>query len=1059
MIIAILRISWAKYLCLVVVVVAFAAQVDSQPGRHVRYRTNSGLSDNTIFDVNLGKEDMVWLSTNFGLNRFDGIEFNFYSKEQNELNSNFIQKSYEDTNGNIWILTQYHKTNNKSNFLNVLDPEADTIGSVQSYLGQSEMFADSAIHLITQARNSNDIWIVLNNGEVWKYGTSLDRIYKHNTPVNTFVALQSDKRNCFIVNDQFICFTSKWEIESNIKINKEIHDAFEVDGDIYVVHYTFSENIRIAINGFEANKINGLEIFKLENQKIDKVKTIDRSGVRIAQSRNLLFLLTQKTIHELNIETFEEGELIWESDQEIILDFEQLDETFYVIGTNDGVVLQNTEKKKFYTDLLGSSMRQIYSLPNGKHIYFTYSGQEDLELVPFQEALRKEEDIVVLGMSAFRSNDGCYWLGRHSSSARKICPGSNYLYDYPFKGRTGLDAHLMYQDKQSEQIWIGTTAGLSLVNETEKNHSIYTNTNGFDKIKSTFVNYFYENDRGLWVCTYDGIFLVDPEKGVVDEFSASTGHIPFNNVFHIHEDENGLFWLATKGGGLVEWKPFTKEYRTYNTSKGLSHNVIYAIYEDESGDFWMPSNYGVNRFDRETREVLNVYLKEDGLPEDEFNFLSHHQAADGTIYFGGINGVVSFNPKDFAYKRKDANIRIDQINVVSSDGELIDKTKDFRASKQITLSPQERSFVLDFHLQEINITPPRMYGYRFKGVEKSWNYTKEGYVRISSVPYGVSELELKGMSASGQWSDKVALVVVMAQQPFYTELWFLLSMLLLVFMIGFLYYRWKIKKVQRDKEKLELEVQNRTATIHKQKVQLEEQNSALASLNATKDRFFTIIAHDLRKPILAFRGIASKIDYLVSKEQFSRLKKLSNSIEESSYSLTNLLDNLLNWAQSQEGSLPYEPTSVDIQQIVDELIVVYDQLARNKGIGLETAVIPNSKVHADPRAVATVIRNLLDNAIKFSEPGDRIILETIKADEEVEILVEDTGVGIEAERLAGIFEFNNDKTTVDTSGERGPGLGLVLVKDLVKMNEGTVTIVSKVEEGTTVRVKLPKNKD
>lgn len=1029
----------------------------------MRYRTNSGLSDNTIFDVNVASNDLVWLSTNFGLNRFDGIEFEFYSKEQNELRSNFIQKSFEDYAGNIWLSTQYKKTNNKRHFLNVLNPEADAIYSVEDYLSETNMaMADSTIDLITQGTKGKDIWIVKNNGEIWKYDTQLKKIYDQVENIESFVVLQNENQNCLIINNNLLYFDKAWSIQKALALPNNIYDAFEKNGNIYLVDYTFSEKRGKSFSSFELNKILGIKVYK-----VDQVGTITTlhdepvKGGKITESRNQLFWCTGKEIYYFNIDSFEKGALIWSSNRDIVLDFEQLDETFFVIGTNDGVVLQNIEEKKFKSVLKGNSTRQIFPLDNGKHIFFSYGADEDPELGNLKEALDNQEDLIVTGLSAYKAKDACYWFGRHNSNVKRICPedGAGTSFLYPFEGNTGLDAHLIYQDRKSTRTWIGTNAGLSIIDEQKNTHSIYQKANGFDKIKTTFVNAFYENEKGLWVCTYDGIFLIDVEKGVQDYFSASTGHIPFSNVFHIHEDEKGVFWLATKGGGLVEWKPFTKEYRTYNTSKGLSNNVVYAVYEDEIGDFWLPSNYGINRFDKETKEVLNVYLKEDGLPEDEFNFLSHSQSKDGELYFGGINGVVSFYPRDFAFKRKNAAIRIDQINVVSSDGELIDKTKEYKENNQVYLKSDERSFVLDFHLQEINISQPRMYGYRFKGIEKSWNYTKEGYVRISSVPYGESELELKGMSASGQWSDKVALVLVVAQQPIYTKLWFILSMFLLVFLIGFLYYRWKIYWVEKDKERLEEEVMRRTAMVHDQKVQLERQNKALESLNSTKDRFFTIIAHDLRKPILAFRGIASKIDYLVSKEQFSRLKKLNASIEESSYSLTNLLDNLLNWAQSQEGSMPYEPANVDVQQIVDELIVIYHQLANNKGINLETAIDPACIVFADPRAVASIIRNLLDNAIKFTEPKGNISLTSTNKQDGVYIVVEDNGVGIEKSRIPTLFDFDHEKTTVDTSGERGPGLGLVLVKDLVLMNEGSVEIKPKLDGGTIVRIKLPAKKD
>ena len=229
----------------------------------------------------------------------------------------------------------------------------------------------------------------------------------------------------------------------------------------------------------------------------------------------------------------------------------------------------------------------------------------------------------------------------------------------------------------------------------------------------------------------------------------------------------------------------------------------------------------------------------------------------------------------------------------------------------------------------------------------------------------------------------------------------------------------------------------------------------LEALNASKDHLFAIISHDLRKPALAFRGISEKVNFLIQQKEFNTLEKFGHSLENSAVALNTLLNNLLNWALKEKNILPYNPIPLDIQQITQDIYEVFIPLAQNKGIDL-TIKVPK-KIHAftDPNAFHSIVGNLLDNAIKYTPSGGKIEISAIQLHEKILLKVTDTGIGIDPIKLKTIFELQQNKSTKGTKGEKGSGLGLNLVRDLVLLNKGEITVNIEKQGGTTFNILLP----
>lgn len=240
--------------------------------------------------------------------------------------------------------------------------------------------------------------------------------------------------------------------------------------------------------------------------------------------------------------------------------------------------------------------------------------------------------------------------------------------------------------------------------------------------------------------------------------------------------------------------------------------------------------------------------------------------------------------------------------------------------------------------------------------------------------------------------------------------------------------------------------------------EIRQKERELQSLNETKDRLFAILSHDLRRSALAFRGISKKVNRLISKQEFEKLNKFGTHIEREAFSLNSLLDNLLNWVLQQQEILSYDAKAWNVKEVIDGIYESFQSIAENKGVTLAMNIDASCAILSDLNGFKSIIRNLVDNAIKYTFVGGIVEITAIKKGAQVLIKVADTGMGIELDHIDTIFDLKKNKSRQGTEGEMGTGLGLSLVRDLVRQNKGTITVSSQRNEGTTFEVLLPAGK-
>jgi len=235
-------------------------------------------------------------------------------------------------------------------------------------------------------------------------------------------------------------------------------------------------------------------------------------------------------------------------------------------------------------------------------------------------------------------------------------------------------------------------------------------------------------------------------------------------------------------------------------------------------------------------------------------------------------------------------------------------------------------------------------------------------------------------------------------------------------------------------------------------------NRKLTKANADKDKFFSIVAHDLKAPFMPLLGMSQLLVEMVDMTSTSHIKEMAESLNRSAHKVYNLLDNLLQWSRIQMGRMPYQPTALNLFQLTDKVVELLQEVAVTKNIAIRNTIIETVYIQADRNMLAMIIRNLVSNALKFTPTAGQITISANPADIQegfIKIAVTDTGIGISDEDKAKLFRLDVQHSTLGTAEETGTGLGLIMCQEMVKLHEGTIGIETVLGQGSTFWFTMP----
>lgn len=267
----------------------------------------------------------------------------------------------------------------------------------------------------------------------------------------------------------------------------------------------------------------------------------------------------------------------------------------------------------------------------------------------------------------------------------------------------------------------------------------------------------------------------------------------------------------------------------------------------------------------------------------------------------------------------------------------------------------------------------------------------------------------------------------------------------------YLSYRIKEHKKMRDKALQEVE---RRKVIEAELQQSEQQ---LRELNATKDKFFSIIAHDLKNPIGAFKNVLELLSESYDDLSKEELIEFIEPLKDSAKQLFNLLENLLLWSRTQTGRIAKNPEKFNLYELIKQNINLLKLQAENKNITLTYEGSDQIEVFADMNMITTVVRNLINNAIKFTPNGGRITITTTRQNDFAIVCIADTGIGMSLEDQQKLFRLDSHFTSLGTNNEKGTGLGLIICKEFVEANGGKIWTESKEGKGSKFYFSIPLN--
>ncbi|MBK7939878.1 MAG: hypothetical protein IPJ82_23585 [Lewinellaceae bacterium] len=603
------------------------------------------------------------------------------------------------------------------------------------------------------------------------------------------------------------------------------------------------------------------------------------------------------------------------------------------------------------------------------------------------------------------------------------------------------------------KLWMVTRDG-RLLNLDPASGAItpYRNKNGSRLLEDSRPSFIMAaRDGTIWVgTTVAGLIRVDVEKAESQSFIADPGNpsgFNGNHITCIHEDEKGLLWVGTMEGGLHIFDPRKgKVVAVYSRENGLRNNSTVGILPDEKGNYWLSTFSGLSYFDTKLKTFRN-YTTADGLSHNEFNRFSYFFDRDyGRFYFGGMNGVNTFDQRDLNLETNDAPLLVSEMSVTGLNDSLTVRYEGILDGSVITVVPGSRFLRLRLALGSYHHSGGNQFSYKIDGLDKDWNYLGSNReLRIDRLPPGAYTLHLRGADNRGNWSSREIALHLVVQEFWYKRWWAYLLYTGIVAAAGFYFYRFQLARRIAEKE------------THR-----------LQELDVFKSRFFTNISHEFRTPLTVILGMVESLKKYFASGAKADHDQAAEMVRRNSRQLLNLVNQLLELSRLESGKLKLNLANGDFTAFLRYQLESFHSYAQTRRIRLHfQSEVSELDMAFDQEKIQTILVNLISNALKFTPEGGQIDLrfamdnlplegnENTRRPASVYIQIADTGAGIPEDKLGRIFDrfYQVDDST--TRKSEGTGIGLALVQELVKLMNGTISVESRPGAGTTFHITLP----
>ena len=1010
------------------------------------YRVEDGLSQNTIWCSLQDHNGFVWFGTRDGLNRFDGCHFRVFRNtpdDNTSLGNNFVRALYEKADHIILVGTD--------NGLFKYDPDEETFANVS--LPGTENDRQVAINAITADREGR-IWIgtfgqgvyVYDNGKWSNYRATgkegalkSDRVWKlyldsYGTIwVGTLgggLCRYDASRRCFK------CFN---------------FDSVGIDNDIYEIYEDSSHRFWIGTWGrglLSMNRRDETFTTEISQDICEAVRAIHETdpGVFLLGGNSGLFQYNTVTgkCSEIQLSGVNTRLQVKDAVYSILSDREG---GLWVGGYFAGVNYTHSHARNFIHYRLSDIDRSPASSVAGKMIEDKkrnlWIATEDRGLVYFDRYNRNmkfinEPKLSHYNLHALMLEGDHLWVGNLRGTI-DIVNVTNCKVERTADYTDGLGVGPIYAifRTRDNDIYVGGIFGLLKYNRASRRFIRVT------KFPPTaFVYDIIEDNEGLmWVATNgNGVFTFDTRSGKWYNYlhnPTDQTTLMSDKIISLCMDDRGVIWVGTEGGGLSRFNRTDETFTTYMEKDGLPNNVIYGIVPDRSGALWLSSNAGLSCFYPDNDSIC-AYKYGDGMFGSQFNYKSSLRLGDGSLCFGGIDGINIFNPGHI-----DRNTYVPPVMITRYDCTRHDGTHD-----ENSVAGKDGGTKLDFYdvasvsfdfvaLSYIDPSKNR-YAFRLKGVDHDWVYTDDPHSAIyRNLSSGKYTFEVRGSNSDGMWNPDVTSIDFEIHPPIYrSNMAYVIYILLGLTLI---YWTYTVVKTRQERRRM--------------LAQMKYENEKQHEYYETQLSFFTNIAHEIRTPLSLINAPLEDI-----KDMYPDDREFNEAVDvmrDNTSRLMTLVNQLLDFRQ-----IPHMSTlsfsAVDMNALIAGIRSRFGLLARRRGVNIMLDLPAESLVvYSDREAITKILSNLMFNAVKYTRDTIKIGLKVADSGRIFAITVTDNGKGIPAGQKEKIFTPFYTTATMENLPVTGSGLGLAIVNRLVELLKGRVEVTDNEPSGCVFTVELP----
>ncbi|NNK17991.1 MAG: response regulator [Maribacter sp.] len=1013
-----------------------------------------GLSQNSAISITQDSTGYLWIATQDGLNKHDGREFSSYSLKFLDItkaNYSSLGKIYHDKQGGLWAIPIDKK-------LYGFNPQRNEFELFKGFDDVSVIFQDSDLNY----------WI----------GTYSSGLYSYNP-----------------------------KIGSPIKVL----DANEITGPIYNISEIAKGNITIATKGLliefnkEAKDFSFLDFKDNYNEAINENFSdvvIDKQGRQwISTFGDGLYYrdTPEKILHRISDLTFTDPLPLNLNIIDIHLDkkgrlwLATYGRGLYLIDFDQNKIShfranKNNPRALHYNDILC-----IYEDNNGTLWFGTDGGgisfyDEYLEKFNSFTNYQTPEGINIdVVRSITTDKQGSVWIGTSGKGLTKYEPENNSWQTFTAGAadKNGISSNRIMSLLLDEEddLWIGTQEDGLILRNKNGDFISFNNTSKIQLSAHTVWDIFKDSKNNIWLGTREnGLIQFDKNRGEINKFKADPqfkNSLPSNNIRVITEDNqgylwigteesglarfnlsdhtfkrfyknlndgffngnsikslyaapNGILWIGTNGGGLNALDTTNEKSYQFTTANGLANNVIYAILPDSEANLWLSTNKGITKFipneELSKAPIVVNYSNYDGLAT-EFNTGAYHIDQEGNLYFGGLEGFYWFRPDNIRENQILPKTAITGFEVNGKVQPLVDGTR---------LNYNQNTLSFSFSSLQFSLPEKNEYQYRLVNYDEDWiSAGNTNAVRYSQLPPNDYTFQVKSSNYDGVWNERPISFLFTVAQPWYWTLWakIIYALLVLGLVYGIIRYfkwRWRMQLNLRLKE---------------------DETKKLQELNTLKSKLYTDISHEFRTPLTLISGpIESKLE-----EGGLSNADLTNfsMIRRNTSRMLSLVDQLLDLAKVDDGKLKLKLRKGNLDLFLRNIAASFEYQAEANKIDYVIEIEPMDGIWYDEDVIEKITMNLLSNAMKYSPENGRCYFRAHKVDEQVAMVVGNTANSLVDVPLENLFSrfYQQDEFS------SGAGVGLSLVKELVRLYGGEIKVEQGDENIIVFKVYLPYKKD